>query len=139
MEIRRPARFSARFLASLLDSLIVTGVVLTFITFVASDQLSDLLRGLMVQLLYTAYSTLVPSLWHGYDIGKRICKIRIRRYKDNEFVTFPNMILREFVGRFLLTFLTFGISIIISIFMVIFRDDKRAIHDFIGGTYVSED
>ena len=139
LDIRKPASFSARFIAFLLDSLIMTGVILTFITFVASDQLGDLLRGLMVQLLYTAYSTLVPTLWHGYNIGKRICKIRIRRSKDNEFVTFPNMFLREFVGRFLLSLLTFGLTLIISFFMVIFREDRRAIHDFIGGTYVSED
>jgi uncharacterized RDD family membrane protein YckC len=45
--------------------------------------------------------------------------------------------LREWVGKFLLPFITFGITTIISIFMVIFRKDKRAIHDFLAGTYVS--
>lgn len=45
------------------------------------------------------------------------------------------MFLREVIGKFLLSYITFGVATIVS--MVIFRKDKRAIHDFIGGTYVA--
>jgi uncharacterized RDD family membrane protein YckC len=34
--------------------------------------------------------------------------------------------------------ITFGIALIVSIFMVAFRHDKRAIHDMIAGTYVTQ-
>lgn len=62
-------------------------------------------------------------------------KIKIMRV-DDEPLTLKNMLLREVVGKFLLSSVTFGISSIVSLFMVIFREAKRAVHDFIGGTYV---
>lgn len=65
-------------------------------------------------------------------------KIKIKRI-DEQILTLKNMLLREVVGKYLLVYLTFGISNLVSIFMVIFREDKRAIHDLIGGTYVSYD
>lgn len=34
---------------------------------------------------------------------------------------------------------TFGIALIVSIFMVALREDKRALHDFIAGTEVIYD
>jgi uncharacterized RDD family membrane protein YckC len=83
------------------------------------------------------YLTITPVFWGGCVIGKRICKIKIKRYEDYENVTFRNMFMREMVGYFIIGVVTFGISIIVSIFMVMFREDKRAIHDFIGGTYVT--
>lgn len=46
------------------------------------------------------------------------------------------MLLREIVGRFLLDIVSFGITHIISFFMIIFRKDKRSIHNLIGGTMV---
>ncbi|WP_017185499.1 RDD family protein, partial [Alkalibacillus haloalkaliphilus] len=53
-------------------------------------------------------------------------------------VTLTNTLLREVVGFHLVGIVTFGVSWIVSIFMVIFREDKRAIHDLIGGTYVGK-
>ncbi len=58
---------------------------------------------------------------------------------DEEKLTLRNTLLREVVGKLLVVYLTVGISIIVSILMVILREDKRAIHDFIAGTYVSYD
>ncbi|WP_269799271.1 hypothetical protein [Bacillus sp. FJAT-45037] len=46
------------------------------------------------------------------------------------------MVLREVVGNFIISLVTFGISAVISIFMIMFRSDKRGIHDLIAGTYV---
>lgn len=46
------------------------------------------------------------------------------------------MLLRTIVAG-LVYVLTLGIGLIISAFMVGLRDDKRAIHDFIAGTYVT--
>ncbi|MEK5070066.1 RDD family protein [Sporosarcina sp. FSL K6-1508] len=86
--------------------------------------------------MYTLYLAVFPVLWGGYIIGKRICGIKVKRI-DNQNVTFTNMIMREFVGYYLIGLVTFGLSIVVSILMIIFREDKRGIHDIIGGTYVA--
>ena len=46
------------------------------------------------------------------------------------------MILRVLVGA-LIYGVTFGIGVIVSAFMVGMREDKRSIHDFVAGTYVT--
>lgn len=70
---------------------------------------------------------------------KRIFKIKKIRYKDNGNVTILNMFLREIVGYNIISLVTFGLSVVVSILMVMFRKDKRAIHDFIGRTYVNNE
>ncbi len=47
------------------------------------------------------------------------------------------MILREVVGFHIVGILSLGVSLVVNIFMIAFRKDKRAVHDIIGGTYVS--
>jgi len=86
--------------------------------------------------MYTLYLTVIPVLWGGYVIGKRICGIKVKRM-DNQNVALPNMIMREIVGYYLISLITLGLSVVVSVFMIIFREDKRGIHDIIGGTYVS--
>lgn len=80
------------------------------------------------------YMLIVPVLWGGYTIGKRICGIRIRKL-SGEPPGIGTMLLRTVVAG-LLYGLTFGIGTIVSAFMVGLREDKRAIHDFIAGTKV---
>ncbi len=46
------------------------------------------------------------------------------------------MILRVLLGG-LIYGVTFGIGVIVSAFMVGMREDKRSIHDFVAGTYVT--
>lgn len=61
--------------------------------------------------------------------------IKIKR-TDGGDVTFTNMILREVVGNGLLVLVTLGISLLISAAMVLVMEDRRGLHDLIGGTYV---
>ncbi|WP_269433529.1 RDD family protein [Bacillus sp. FJAT-29937] len=56
---------------------------------------------------------------------------------DEDKLTLKNMFLREVVGKFIVVYFTVGLSSIVSVFMVICRKDKRAVHDLIAGTYVS--
>ncbi|ARI75752.1 RDD family protein [Halobacillus mangrovi] len=88
------------------------------------------------QNIYVAYQTIVPILWSGYVVGKRIVGIRIVK-KDGSNVGILTMLLRNLVAG-LVYALTFGIGVIVSAFMVGMREDHRAIHDFIAGTYVTE-
>ncbi|HJF34371.1 MAG TPA: RDD family protein [Sporosarcina psychrophila] len=136
MDIRKPAAFGVRLLASILDGFILT-FTSGFIIYIFSGEFSiDWTNGVVWQLMYTLYLAVFPVLWGGYIIGKRICGIKVKRI-DNQNVTFTNMIMREFVGYYLIGLVTFGLSIVVSILMIIFREDKRGIHDIIGGTYVA--
>ena len=139
MSLKRPAGFCIRFLASIIDFLIISSMLGIVFYIINGNYSIEWTNGLTFQLFYTLYLTIIPTLWGGYIIGKRVCKIKITRFKDDENVTLLNMVIREVVGKYIVVLATFGISVLISGLMVIFREDKRGIHDFIGGTYVSRE
>ena len=56
---------------------------------------------------------------------------------DGSKVGYGVMLLRVIVGGIIYV-VTLGIALIVSAFMVGIREDKRAIHDFIAGTYVTK-
>nr|WP_096202843.1 RDD family protein [Bacillus sp. FJAT-45350] len=130
--MNRPAGFWIRLGAIILDGLIlaIVFIPLAIVLGFNSDQ-SEVFQSL-VELVY---SILLPVTWVGYTIGKRICGVRIVKV-NGENVGIGTMLLREVVGR-LVYILTLGIGIIVSAFMVGLRQDKRAIHDLIAGTYVT--
>lgn len=132
---QKPASFGVRLLADFFDFMILTVPATLVFSGIIGDDTSSFARSWGWHVSYTLYLTLVPLVWKGYIIGKRLFKINVNRM-DNGDLTLKNMVLREVGGKFLLTYLTLGISNVVSTFMVIFRSDKRAIHDFIGGTYV---
>ncbi len=131
------AGFGKRLLARLLDvtifSILIGGLFYVF----TGDYSIAWNKGLIWDLFYTLYLIVIPVLWGGYIMGKRICDIKLKR-TDGGNVKLSNTFLREFVGFHLIGIVTLGISLVISIFMVILREDKRAIHDIVGRTYVSE-
>ncbi|MUT65136.1 RDD family protein [Paenibacillus sp. NEAU-GSW1] len=127
------AGFWIRLGAGLLDGLIV-GLPLGLLSIVITnafgkDHLTDLLSFL--------YALLVPVVWKGYTIGKKICGVRIAKL-DGSPPTILTMLLRNVVGG-LVYAATLGIAVVVSAFMVGLREDKRAIHDFIAGTEVVRD
>lgn len=132
MNIYRPAGFWIRLGALVLDYLI-TSVPLAIIFMLATGK--DPNDSTMISIILTLYSLLLPVYWNGYVIGKKICGIRIVK-KDGTQVGFLTMILRVLVGA-LIYGVTFGIGVIVSAFMVGMREDKRSIHDFVAGTYVT--
>lgn len=132
---REPVGFGARLLADFLDYLILLVPISLVFYWIRGEFSYDWASGVSWQVIYTIYLTTLPLLWNGYIIGKRMLKIKVKRV-DQHKLTFKNMFLREVVGKFLIMYLTVGISTIVSIFMIIFREDKRAIHDLIAGTYV---
>ena len=127
------AGFWVRLGAVLLDGIILT-IALGFISSLIYNQffMEDFS---FIDILNALYFLLLPIFWHGYTIGKRALGIRIVRI-DEEEVGFGTMFLREIVAG-LVYVLTFGIGLIVSAFMVGIREDKRSIHDFIAGTYVT--
>ncbi|MEK3979276.1 RDD family protein [Psychrobacillus sp. FSL K6-2836] len=125
-----PAGFWIRFGASFLDGIII-GIPLAIISYLLLGESDTWFTTLGSYL----YFILLPVFWVGYTIGKKILGIRIVNLDDTD-VSFWTMIKRHLIAGILYAF-TFGIGIIVSAFMVGIREDKRAIHDFIAGTYVS--
>lgn len=128
-----PAGFWARFAAGILDGLII-GIPLAIISYLLFGSWDETPITSFGNLLYTL---IVPVLWYGYTVGKKILGIRIAKM-DGSKLGFGTMLLRVLVGG-LVYGLTLGIAMIVSAFMVGIREDKRAIHDFIAGTYVTYD
>lgn len=126
-----PAGFWIRLAANLLDGLII-GLPLFLISYlITGDTQGDLFTNLISFL----YSLLLPIFWYGYTVGKKILGIRIVKVNGDQ-VGFGAMLLRVLVGG-LIYGITLGIAALVSAFMVGLRQDKRAIHDFIAGTYVT--
>ncbi|MBD7906717.1 RDD family protein [Sporosarcina gallistercoris] len=129
------AGLGVRAVANFLDFVLLATLFATIFYFVTGSFSFNFANGFAWQTFYTLYLIILPIIWSGYVIGKRICHIQVKRVDDGN-VTFFNMFMREIVGNVLLGTLTFGVSILISAGMIVFREDKRGIHDFVGGTYV---
>jgi uncharacterized RDD family membrane protein YckC len=126
-----PAGFWVRFLASLMDTLIIS-VPLGIIAYILTGNWeNENLSG----TISTIYSIVIPIIWYGYTVGKRIMKIRIVKV-DGSKLGIGAMLMRVLVAG-LIYIVTLGIAAIVSAFMVGLRQDKRALHDLIAGTYVT--
>lgn len=116
-----------------MDGLII-GIPLSFISYLLFGDWDETPITSFGNLLY---SIIVPVLWFGFTVGKRILGIRIVKV-DGTNPGYGTMLMRVIVAG-LVYILTLGIGVIVSAFMVGIREDKRAIHDFIAGTYVTSD
>ncbi|MEK5442361.1 MULTISPECIES: RDD family protein [unclassified Fredinandcohnia] len=127
-----PAGFWIRLGASIIDGFVVFLVVFLFSLIFNFPIYDDSWQDGLLEFLY---ALCLPVLWYGYTVGKRVCGIRIVRV-DGEKLHIGNMLLRIVVAG-LIYALTLGIGAIVSLVMVAVREDKRAIHDFVAGTYVT--
>ena len=109
-------------------------------------------------LFVLGYFILLPYIWNGQTIGKRIMKIGVVS-KTEQKVTIANYLIRNIVvnglGYMILSLLFLYllsnkmyfiftsilcfiqiILVIISISMILYRRDKRSLHDILSGTDV---
>ena len=136
-EFKETSRIWYKVFSKFIDFLIILSILGIVFYIINGNYTIEWTNGFTFRFFYTLYLTIIPILWGGYIIGKRICKIKIKRFKEDKNVTILNMVMREVVGNYIVVLATFGISVLVSGLMVIFRKDKRGIHDLIGGTYVS--
>jgi len=127
------AGFWIRFGALLLDAIIVS-VPIAFVSYALFGESGGKAAANAVNFLY---ALLLPVVWGGRTVGKRLCGIRIQR-RDGAAPGIGTMLLRQVVGG-LIYALTLGVGLIVSVFMIALREDKRAIHDFIADTEVVGD
>ncbi|ALF09488.1 RDD family protein [Parageobacillus thermoglucosidasius] len=129
--VRNPAGFWKRLAAYLLDGLIV-GVPIALIGYVITNSWEN---NWFTSAANIVYSIVVPAVWSGYTVGKKLLGVRIAKVNGGK-VGIGTMFLRSVVGG-LVYVATFGVALVISAIMVAAREDKRSIHDFIAGTYVT--
>lgn len=80
-----------------------------------------------VFLVYWIY----PAYYNGQTLGKKVFKLRMVRTKSATELSFLQILFRETIGRVAST-----IPIGAGYFMIIFRKDRRALHDMMAGTRV---
>ncbi|MFB4163032.1 RDD family protein [Alteribacillus sp. JSM 102045] len=135
---RRYAGFWMRFWAYLLDLLIVfslNGLILSPLMFLDNQPVNILgfftLQGILSAITSYLYF-LFMTKWLGQTLGKMIFGLKVV-HKDAAPLTWPDLLFREVVGRFIYRSLV--ITNIIYI-VVGFTNEKQGIHDMFGDTRV---
>jgi len=72
---------------------------------------------------------------HGQTVGKRLLGISIRDMQGNLCAFLPMLFKRELIWS-LLAYVPFGIALIFVDFLMIFRSDRRCLHDLVADTQV---
>ncbi|WP_088043408.1 RDD family protein [Bacillus sp. EAC] len=131
------ASFGSRLTAGVIDILILFIPLCIVFLMINGNLFFNNWESFLLNICLIIYLTITPLFWGGKTVGKSFEKIKIVD-KNKESLNLFRMFLREFIGKYILATITFGISTIISALMIHYRRDKRAIHDFIAGTYVTE-
>ncbi|WP_231918649.1 RDD family protein [Solibacillus sp. FSL W7-1472] len=84
MNFKKPAGFGIRFVASFIDFLIISSIFGIVFYMINGNYSIEQTEEFTFQALYTLYLTITPILWGGYVIGKKICKVKIKRFNDDE-------------------------------------------------------
>ncbi|WED28616.1 RDD family protein [Vibrio sp. DW001] len=128
--------------AILIDGLVALVVVMLFLYFNDwnSDEAIDVMGPYTSYLyLYGIWLLLNGYLLHsrGQTIGKYICDIAIVSNKDEQLIGLHSIILKRIVPISLIAWIPFiGQYSSLIDGLLIFRKDKRCVHDWIAGTKV---
>lgn len=145
------ARVRHRVMASLLDFVIVVTVLalmtvgkIPFLVSMIRDGehvvttkfIVDTFRyGIMFSVFLFVYYIAVPLLSNGQTIGKKVFKLKIVKEND-EKADIITMFYREGIGRILIIFASLGITSLVSVIIMIVRDDNKDLADIIAKTKV---
>ncbi|MFD2706689.1 RDD family protein [Salibacterium lacus] len=135
MHVSNPAGIFHRIGAALID----IGIIFVVTRILAYVLYGDFFvsNSTFFTILVTLYWVMIPSIWRGRTIGKWTCGLTIASvYREG--AGFGTMLLR-YTGLSLIYLLTLGVGLIVSAVMIIWRDDRRALHDFAAGTYITYD
>ena len=96
----------------------------------------DLLNaGVVYALFLLFYYMIIPIFISGQTIGKWIFKIKVV-CEDGEDVDYKVLFFREAICRILIRTISAGISSIVSILVMIIRDDRKTLADVFAKTKV---
>lgn len=118
-----------------LGSIIIDGLLLIPLYLICMLLgVSDIATEIFVNSINFLYYLIIPVIWLGFTVGKRVVGIKIVR-TDGKKVGIVTT-LKRYILASLVYVVTLGIGFIISAFMIGLRKDKRSIHDLIAGTQV---
>ncbi|MBH0167203.1 RDD family protein [Fictibacillus sp. 7GRE50] len=118
-----------------LGSIIIDGLLLIPLYLLCKlIGVSDIATEIFVNSINFLYYLIIPVIWSGFTVGKRVVGIKIVR-TDGKKVGISTT-LKRYILASLVYVITLGLAFIISAFMVGLRKDKRSIHDLIAGTQV---
>jgi len=150
------ASFWERLVASLLDTVILAVPIGVFVYFISDGQWmnfdqfqnamqmaqygnaealqsmpqTDMTWELLFEVLMMLIIIVFWKRWAGATPGKKMLGIEVVNFEDNGVLTNKQMIIR-YVGYIIST-----LPFLIGFFMVLFRRDRRALHDLLSGSAV---
>ncbi|SHG44979.1 RDD family protein [Ornithinibacillus halophilus] len=128
-----------RIVAYLIDN-VLAATIGTLIFFIVAFSTSvdgyyfDLLDFLLYLIFSYCYYVFLPFFWDGQTVGKRIMGLKIVNV-TGEKLTLSQLLIRGLFHGAL--YLVGWLLTVISIILIIVRDDNRALHDILTTTYVS--
>lgn len=124
------APFIQRMNAHALDLSMTFGIL-----FILILGLKGPIQYILAGIIFYVLAFLFPSLNQGQTIGKKIMKIKPIVTTTEQDLSWWHIHIRE-LFKYLSFYYTFGITHLISFYMISERNDKRTIHDLIFKTRV---
>ena len=145
LKMHRPALVMNRIGASLIDMFLISvmyGAVVAVMTgiYCAIFNLFNISFGdyrydlSVVFILMAIYFILLPFIWNGVTLGKKVTRIKLISLKS-EKLTLQTLTIRFFV-LLLPNILLLGIPILCNVYMMLFRKDNCGFQDLITKTKV---
>ena len=141
VEIEIPGGIIARLIAQLVDVLI-TVLILVAVTHliglltVADKDVQSAREGMLFFGLLLSWMIL-PIAYYGYcykrfgaTLGKRLFGLRVKDRASGDNIGYAQTVVREVIGKWII-----GLGLP-SLFLMVIRKDRRAVHDFLGRTIV---
>ena len=91
--------------------------------------------GMLYTLFLLSYYMLIPIFLKGQTIGKWLFKIKVVT-EDGEDIDYKILFFREAICRVLIRTLSFGLSSVVSFFIMVTREDKKSLADVFSKTKV---
>lgn len=91
--------------------------------------------GMLYTLFLLSYYMLIPIFLKGQTIGKWLFKIKVVT-EDGEDIDYKILFFREAICRVLVRTLSFGLSSVVSFFIMVTREDKKSLADVFSKTKV---
>jgi len=92
---------------------------------------------LVVVTLFIGWLVWSMILWsEGQSPAKKLMGMRCVKSDTGQPATWGTMFLREIVGKGIIGGITFGLTSLASIFMILFGSERRGVWDHVAGTVV---
>lgn len=121
-----------RFQASAIDTVFAAALskfaAVILASFIKGDY--EFLSAVLITVLYYAF----PLTVNGQTLGKKIYGLRVLPFEGDRSLTWKEALIRETIGKGIAY-----VTLCLGFFMILWRDDRRGLHDLISKTIVVQD